>query len=105
MPYEPEAISPKTRWYSIKEAAEFLDVGEPTLYRWMREDLNNQFTRIVLRTGQPGQAPEERVIVNYDINDYKEKTELDRTKLFTTTFAALRAYRDIMKVEEARQAP
>jgi len=72
--------------------------------RWMREDLNNQFTRIVLRTGQPGQAPEERVIVNYDINDYKEKTELDRTKLFTTTFAALRAYRDIMKVEEARQA-
>jgi response regulator RpfG family c-di-GMP phosphodiesterase len=72
--------------------------------RWMRQDLDNQFTRIVLRTGQPGQAPEERVIVDYDINDYKEKTELDRTKLFTTTFAALRAYRDIMKVEEARRA-
>ncbi len=72
--------------------------------RWMRQDLNNRFTRIVLRTGQPGQAPEERVIVNYDINDYKEKTELDRTKLFTTTFAALRAYRDIMQVEQARRA-
>jgi response regulator RpfG family c-di-GMP phosphodiesterase len=72
--------------------------------RWMRKDLDNQFSRIVLRTGQPGQAPEERVIVDYDINDYKEKTELDRTKLFTTTFAALRAYRDIMKVEEARRA-
>ena len=72
--------------------------------RWMRQDLDNQFTRIVLRTGQPGQAPEEKVIVDYDINDYKEKTELDRTKLFTTTFAALRAYRDIMKVEEARRA-
>jgi response regulator RpfG family c-di-GMP phosphodiesterase len=71
--------------------------------RWMRQELDNQFTRIVLRTGQPGQAPEERVIVDYDINDYKEKTELDRTKLFTTTFAALRAYRDIMKVEEARR--
>jgi response regulator RpfG family c-di-GMP phosphodiesterase len=71
--------------------------------RWMRRDLDNQFTRIVLRTGQPGQAPEERVIVDYDINDYKEKTELDRTKLFTTTFAALRAYRDIMKVDEARR--
>ena len=72
--------------------------------RWMRQDQDNQFTRIVLRTGQPGQAPEERVIVNYDINDYKEKTELDRTKLFTTTFAALRAYCDIMKVEDARRA-
>jgi response regulator RpfG family c-di-GMP phosphodiesterase len=71
--------------------------------RWMRQELDNQFTRIVLRTGQPGQAPEERVIVDYDINDYKEKTELDRTKLFTTTFAALRAYRDIMKVEDSRR--
>ena len=71
--------------------------------RWMRHDLKNDFSRIVLRTGQPGQAPEERVIVDYDINDYKEKTELDRTKLFTTTFAALRAYRDIMKVEDARR--
>ena len=70
--------------------------------RWMRKELGNQFTRIVLRTGQPGQAPEERVIVDYDINDYKEKTELDRTKLFTTTFAALRAYRDVTKAEEAR---
>ncbi|MFZ3000757.1 MAG: DUF3369 domain-containing protein [Undibacterium umbellatum] len=71
--------------------------------RWLRQDQGNQFTRIVLRTGQPGQAPEENVIVDYDINDYKEKTELDRKKLFTTTFAALRAYRDIMDVEQARR--
>ena len=27
----------KPEWYSIKQAAEYLDVGEPTLYRWMRE--------------------------------------------------------------------
>jgi len=26
------------KWFSIKEAAEYLDVGEPTLYRWMREN-------------------------------------------------------------------
>ena len=29
--------SPKIKWFSVKEAAEFLDVGEPTLYRWMRD--------------------------------------------------------------------
>jgi response regulator RpfG family c-di-GMP phosphodiesterase len=86
----------------------FLDVVMETddaglqLAKWLREELNNHFTRIVLRTGQPGQAPEEQVIVNYDINDYKEKTELNRTKLFTTVFTALRAYRDIIKIEEAR---
>jgi excisionase family DNA binding protein len=33
-----EASPPSKRhWYSIKEAAEYLDVGEPTLFRWMRE--------------------------------------------------------------------
>lgn len=31
------ADSSKVKWYSVKEAAEFLDVGEPTLYRWMRD--------------------------------------------------------------------
>ncbi|MBB1488791.1 DUF3369 domain-containing protein [Oceanospirillum sediminis] len=71
--------------------------------RYIREELDNQFSRIVLRTGQPGQAPESRVIVEYDINDYKEKTELDNNKLFTTTYAALRAYRDIELVDEARR--
>ena len=71
--------------------------------RWLREEKGNQISRVVLRTGQPGQAPEESVIVEYDINDYKEKTELDRKKLFTTTFAALRAYRDIMEVEQAHR--
>ena len=86
----------------------FLDVVMETddaglcLAKWMRDELKNKFTRIVLRTGQPGQAPEEQVIVDYDINDYKEKTELNRKKLFTTVFAALRAYRDIIRVEEAR---
>ncbi len=27
----------KPKWYSIREAAEYLDVGDPTLYRWMRD--------------------------------------------------------------------
>ncbi len=39
----------------------------------IREDLGNDMVRIILRTGQSGQAPENEVIVNYDINDYKEK--------------------------------
>ena len=45
--------------------------------------------RIILRTGEPGQAPERQVIVDYDINDYKAKTELTADKLFTALTAAL----------------
>ncbi|MDC8830566.1 response regulator [Alteromonas gilva] len=70
--------------------------------QYIRNELDNHFTRIILRTGQPGQAPEKDVIINYDINDYKSKTELTAQKLFTVIIAALRSYRDIMVIEEAR---
>ena len=69
------------------------------LVKFIREDLHNHQIRIVLRTGQPGQAPEHEIISNYDINDYKEKTELTSQKLATVMFASLRAYRDIMTIE------
>ena len=61
----------------------------------IREKIHNHDTRIVLRTGQPGNFPEKEIILNYDINDYKEKTELTATKLFTTVVTALRAYKNI----------
>jgi len=74
------------------------------LARYIREELENHHVRIVLRTGQPGQAPEEHVIKTYDINDYKEKTELTKRKLITVFYAALRSYRDIMIIEQSRLA-
>lgn len=71
--------------------------------RYIREDLNNRYTRLVLRTGQPGQAPENEVIRNYDINDYKDKTELTTTKLNTLLYATLRSYRDICTLNQHRK--
>ncbi len=71
--------------------------------RYIREQLNNRYTRIVLRTGQPGQAPEHEVIRTYDINDYKDKTELTTTKLNTLMYATLRSYRDICILNEHRR--
>jgi len=69
----------------------------------IRYELGNRFVRIILRTGQPGQAPEQEVILNYDINDYKEKTELTAKKLFTTVISALRSFEDIVRIEKNRQ--
>ena len=73
------------------------------LVRTIRERLGNRFVRIVLRTGQPGQAPEQEVVAAYDINDYKEKTELTAQKLSTTLYSALRAYRDMRTIESSRR--
>lgn len=65
------------------------------LVKWIREEADNQKIRIILRTGQPGQAPERQVISSYDINDYKEKTELTSNKLYTVMHNCLRSFRDI----------
>lgn len=73
------------------------------LVKRIREELNNTQIRLVLRTGQPGQAPEESVIVNYDINDYKDKTELTHIKLKTLLYTTLRSYRDIIALDASRR--
>src|SRR6478609_2366875 len=62
------------------------------LVEYIREEMHNDIVRIILRTGQPGQAPERRVIVDYDINDYKAKTELTADKLFTSLTSAIRSF-------------
>lgn len=73
------------------------------LVDYIRRDLRQETVRIILRTGQPGQAPERRIIVDYDINDYKAKTELTADKLFTSLTAALRAYQQLKRLDETRR--
>src|SRR3954463_7073052 len=73
------------------------------LVGFIRTELKNETVRIILRTGQPGQAPERRVIVDYDINDYKAKTELTADKLFTALTAALRGYQQLQRMVETRR--
>lgn len=107
--------------YSAEEAKQLISIDHPDttfilldvvmetndaglrVVRYIREELNNQHVRIVLRTGHPGEAPEESVIVNYDINDYKLKVELTRQRMITTAIAALRSYRDIITIEKQKQ--
>ncbi|MBL4719654.1 MAG: hybrid sensor histidine kinase/response regulator [Alphaproteobacteria bacterium] len=72
--------------------------------RYVRESEGNDQIRIILRTGQPGQAPEATVIRDYDINDYKEKTDLTGLRLTTTMYASLRAFRDIVKLKTQGEA-
>ena len=60
-------------------------------------------TRIILRTGQPGYAPELGIVDRYDINDYRTKSELTRTRLITALSAALRSYEQIRTIAENRR--
>jgi signal transduction histidine kinase/CheY-like chemotaxis protein len=73
------------------------------LVGYIRNVIKNDMVRIILRTGQPGQAPERDVIVNFDINDYKAKTELTADRLFTVITAGLRSYQQLLKMAETRR--
>ncbi len=72
--------------------------------RYIRDVLKNSIARIILYTGQPGQAPEYAVIREYDINDYKVKSLLTSQGLHTAVISALRTYRDLHLIKQQRDA-
>ena len=73
-----------------------------TVVKYLRETLQLEEPRIVLRTGQPGYAPEQTIITDYDINDYKTKTELTRSRLLTTVITSIRSYQHIVTINQSR---
>ncbi|TNC82195.1 MAG: hypothetical protein C9356_04050 [Oleiphilus sp.] len=73
------------------------------LVKHIRDDLKILDSRIILRTGQPGYAPELDTITRYEINDYKSKSELTRNKLFTTLTAAIRSYAQVRALELSKR--
>jgi response regulator RpfG family c-di-GMP phosphodiesterase len=73
------------------------------LIETVRSEFQNKNTRIVLRTGQPGQAPERTIIREYDISDYKNKTELSGIKLDTLMCTTLRSYQNIVSLNKNKE--
>ncbi len=73
------------------------------LVDFIRKEKGLHAVRIILRTGQPGSAPERSVIDNYDIDGYKAKTELTSQKLYTTVRSALKNFNDIRIAEESQR--
>jgi response regulator RpfG family c-di-GMP phosphodiesterase len=69
------------------------------LVQYIREELGNHMMRLVIRTGQPGLAPERFVIDNFDIDDYHDKTEMTATRLYTTVRSTIKSYRDLKTID------
>lgn len=79
------------------------DTSGLDLVKYIREDLHNDNIRLILRTGNPGLAPAESVSLNYDINDYRGKTELTAQSLRTAIITALRAYEAMVTIRGLHQ--
>lgn len=75
------------------------DIAGLEACRLIREELNNDTVRILLRTGQPGHAPEKTVIESYEIDGYLAKAEMTNTRLFTAARTALKAFTELRTVK------
>lgn len=95
--------NPETALLLLDVVMETEDAGLRVV-KHIRKVLKNELVRIVLRTGQPGHAPETAIIRDYDINDYKDKTELSSQKMITTLYTALRSYRDLETLENSNRS-
>ncbi|WP_430462602.1 response regulator [Thalassolituus sp. LLYu03] len=73
------------------------------LVEYIRNTLNNFRIRIILRTGQPGYAPERKVVQDYDINDYLMKADATQARLIVAVTTAIRGYLDILRAETFAQ--
>lgn len=71
--------------------------------RAIRERLGNSFVRILLRTGQPGVAPEQQTIDTYDIDGYLAKTETSSNRLYTAVRCALKSHQELVTLERHRR--
>jgi len=69
----------------------------------IRNELNNHLIQIILRTGQASDIPPYKVVKEYEINDYKEKTELSSEKLKISLITAIRAYENLKELKEANE--
>jgi signal transduction histidine kinase len=96
------ATHPDTAFILLDVVMETNDAGLQVV-QYIRQDLQNHLVRIILRTGQPGEEPEESILLNYDINDYKLKVDFTYHKLIATTIAALRSYQNVWQFAQQSQ--
>jgi response regulator RpfG family c-di-GMP phosphodiesterase len=68
----------------------------------IRQELGNTMVRIAVRTGQPGVVPEQAIVARYGIDDYREKTQLTATRLFTLVHTSLAHYEQLHALEQTR---
>jgi len=73
------------------------------LVRHIRDELHNDLVQIVLVTGQPGYAPQRKVITDYAINGYRLKSELTADKIFVSVYSALRTYQAMKNLDRQRE--
>jgi CheY-like chemotaxis protein len=108
-----------TSVYSAKEAIELLKNNDDfavvildiimensqaglEVVEFIRNDLANRTLRIIIRSGEHGQKSQRFIVDNYDINDYREKSELTIERLYTSVRTAIVQYEQISELSQTK---
>lgn len=70
------------------------------LAKWIRSQRSLENTRIMLRTGQPGEVSEESVFEQGDVDDFRLKSELSHLRLISAMTALLRSWKTGMRLSQ-----
>lgn len=73
------------------------------LVRYIREQLKNIKTRIILRTAKADLLSEEKMMIRYDIDDFKSKEELTPKKLITSVFSCLKSFELLEQLDREKE--
>ncbi|WP_353093789.1 HD domain-containing phosphohydrolase [Tissierella praeacuta] len=72
--------------------------------KYIREDVKDFDIRLVLMTGKGSNILQDKIILNYDINGYENKSDLFSKKMKTVILSSLRSFRDIIRIKNHRES-
>ncbi len=67
--------------------------------KYVRDTLELTTPRIILRTGQAANLDVKDLIESYDVNDFKNKSEITAENFFDTLYTSIRSYKQILYLE------
>ncbi len=70
---------------------------------YIRNTLENKLVRLILWTGTIEKKAIEKIILKYDLNDYKNKVDLSPHEMVVTVLVSLKSYYDLMALETSRR--
>ena len=74
------------------------------LVHTIRRELKEKLLRIILHAEEDNGTPEEGLIVDYDINDYKGAREFSAGKLRSALISAFRSYQDLRTISHLNKS-
>lgn len=87
----------------LLEAVLETDTAGLELIPYIRQELANPYTRVIVCTAHPDRVPEDKVVEAYDVNDYRTRAHFTADRLRTSLTMAVRTYASLLALATSRK--